>query len=300
MTDPHLLATSTSHAAASPHPNPSPLATARSFLFVPADRPDRLLKALASAADFVIADLEDAVAPERKAAARADLSSAWEALAPASRARLLVRVNGWGHPDHEADLAAVGRHARAGLAGVMIPKSEDGRRLAEAASACPGLPLIALVESAQAFAGLDAIAAAPQVVRLAFGHLDLQADLGMQAGADQTELLPARWAVAAASRRAGLAPPIDGVTPDIADPAQLGADVRRALRLGFTAKLCIHPAQIAAAHAALAPSPAECTWAQRVLDAAEASGGAAVQVDGRMVDAPVIRLATQLLARARD
>lgn len=276
------------------------LAAARSFLFVPADRPDRLAKALASGADFAIADLEDAVAPDRKDAARTALAGAWGGLPPDARARLLVRINATGSPAHAADLACLSALASGGLAGAIVPKAEDPQALGDIARACPGLPLIALVETAQAFAVLDAVARAPQVVRLAFGHLDLQADVGLRAGADQAELAPARWAVAAASRRAGLAAPIDGVTPDIADTAQLDADVRRSLRMGFSAKLCIHPAQVAAAHHALAPSAEECDWARRVLAAAEASAGGAVQVDGRMVDAPVLRLASQVLARARD
>ncbi len=279
---------------------PSRVAAARSFLFVPADRPDRLAKALAGAADMVIADLEDALGPGAKDAGRAALAAAWAQLGPDQRARLMVRINPPPGPLHEADMACVAAMAREGLAALMLPKAENAAAVAAVAAACPGLALVPLIESAQAFGALDAIASAPQVVRLAFGHLDLQADLGKQAGADQAELTPARWAVALASRRANLAQPVDGVTTDLAATDRLVQDVQRGLRLGFSAKLCIHPSQVAVVHATLSPSPAEQEWAQRVLAATEAAGGGVVQLDGRMVDAPVIRLATQILARTRS
>ncbi len=279
---------------------PSRVAAARSFLFVPADRPDRLAKALAGAADMVIADLEDALGPGAKDAGRAALVTAWAQLGPDQRARLMVRINPPPGPLHEADMACVAAMAREGLAALMLPKAENAAAVAAVAAACPGLALVPLIESAQAFGALDAIAGAPQVVRLAFGHLDLQADLGMQAGADQAELTPARWAVALASRRANLAQPVDGVTTDLAATDRLVQDVQRGLRLGFSARLCIHPSQVAVVHATLSPAPAEQEWAQRVLAATQAAGGGVVQLDGRMVDAPVIRLATQILARTRS
>jgi len=273
-------------------------ATARSFLFVPADRPDRLAKALAGEADMVIADLEDALGQGAKDAGRAALATAWAQLGPQQRARLVVRINAAPGPLHEADMTLAAAMAREGLAALMLPKAEGRDAIAAAAAACPGLPLIPLIESAEAFGALDAIARAPQVVRLAFGHLDLQADLAMQAGDDQAELTPARWAVVVASRRAGLAQPADGVTTDLAATGPLVQDVQRALRLGFGAKLCIHPTQVAVVHATLSPTPAQQEWAQRVLAATQAAGGGVVQLDGRMVDAPVIRLATQILARS--
>jgi len=275
-----------------------PLARARSFLFVPADRPERLAKALAAGADAVIVDLEDAVAPPAKAAAREALREGFAALPPAQRARLLLRVNAAATDWHADDLALAAALSREGLGGLMLPKAEGAMALAHAAEACPGLPLVPLVESGEAFRALDATARAPQVLRLGLGHLDLMADLAMEASDGQEALAPARWALVLASRCAGLAAPIDGVTAAIDDAAMLARDTRRALGFGFGAKLCIHPRQVAGVHAAMAPSAAQLDWSARVLAAAAQSGGSAVMVDGKMVDAPVIRLAQQLRARA--
>ena len=168
------------------------LACARSFLFVPADRPERYAKALASGADAVIIDLEDAVAPAARAAARAALRTAWPALAAADRARLLVRINAEGTPWHADDVALVAALVRQGLAGVVLAKAERASTLAALAAACPGAALLPLVESAEGAAALDALAGAPQVLRLVLGHLDLQLDMGMACGPDQAELAPLR------------------------------------------------------------------------------------------------------------
>lgn len=279
------------HGALAAHP----LAWARSLLFVPADRPERYAKALASGAHAVLIDLEDAVAPAQRDAARAALQRAWEGLAPAERGRVAVRINGTGTPWHEADAALVHALVASGLGGIVMPKAERAAPLAALAAACPGVALLPLIESAEGAARLDEIAAAPQVLRLAFGHIDLQADMGMACGADEAELAPLRWAIALASRRAGLASPVDGVTTATGDAALLAADTARARRFGFGAKLCIHPAQVAGVHAAYAPSAEQRAWAQRVLAAAQAAQGGVCVVEGRMVDAPVIALAQQTL-----
>lgn len=273
------------------------LATARSFLFVPANRPERYAKALASGADAVIIDLEDAVAPAGRDAARALLRGAWAGIATADRARVLVRINADGSLWHAGDLALMGALAQEGLAGVVLPKAECAQALVAIAAACPGVATVPLVESAEGVAALDTMARAPQVLRLALGHIDLQVDLGMACGPDQAELVPLRWAMVLASRRAGLVAPVDGVSTATGDSETLAHDTARSRRFGFGAKLCIHPAQIAGVHAALAPSAAECTWAQQVLAAAEAAAGGVCVVDGRMVDAPVIAMARQTLQR---
>lgn len=277
-------------------PSAPRLASARSFLFVPADRPERLFKALGSGADAVVVDLEDAVAPTSKDAARAALANAWRDVPMPARARLLVRTNPRGSAPHEADTVLAAALARDGLGGLMVPKAHADALVALART-CPGVPLLPLIETGDAFHELDAIARAPGVLRLCLGHLDLQSDLGMRCGEDEAELAPARWALVLASRRARLAPPVDGVTTALSDPERLAADTRRALRAGFGAKLCIHPAQVPLVHDAMRPTPDESAWARRVLSAAQAANGAAVQVDGRMVDAPVIQLARRLAAR---
>ena len=274
------------------------LALARTFLFVPADRPERHARALATGAGGVIVDLEDAVSPDRKVAAREQLRASVAALPAVERARLLVRINSYGTPWHDDDRALVGELAAESLiAGVMLPKAEraaDLHRLA-ADIGTKGV-LVPLIESAAGLEAAAELAAAPQVLRLAFGNLDFQADLGLACDASEAELVPVRLALVLASRRSGLAAPIDGVTPDWRDAERLRADTARARRGGFGAKLCIHPDQVALVHAALGPSDDELAWAHRVLDATQAAGGGVVSLDGRMVDAPVVRLAERLLA----
>ena len=274
------------------------LAAARTFLFVPADRPERFAKALASGADVVIVDLEDAVAPTARPAARAALLAAWPAWPVAARVRTVVRVNAEGTPSHADDVALVRALAADGLGGVMLAKAERAAPLVALREACPDAGLIALIESGAGLDALDAVAQASNVVRLALGHIDLQVDLGISCGPDEAEVAPARWAMVRASRRAGLAAPVDGVTTETREMAIVESAAAKSLRYGFGAKLCIHPAQVAAVHAAFMPGADELALARRVVQAAEASGGGSCAVDGRMVDAPVIAMARRTLARA--
>ncbi|NVM91572.1 CoA ester lyase [Variovorax sp. SG517] len=275
-----------------------PLSLARAFLFVPADRPERHARALATGAGGVIVDLEDAVAPERKVQAREQLAASFAALPAEDRRRLLVRINAAGTPWHDDDCAQVGALAAQGLiAGIVLPKAERAADLSRLATAAgPSAVLVPLIESAAGLTAVDELATSPQVLRLAFGNLDFQADLGLACDADEVELVPVRLALLLASRRAGLAAPIDGVTPDWRDAARLAADTARARRGGFGAKLCIHPDQVAPVHAGLGPTAQELAWARRVVEAIQAAGGGVVSLDGRMVDAPVVRLAKRLLA----
>ena len=261
---------------------------ARSWLFVPGSRPERFDKALAAGAGVVIVDLEDAVAPTDKNRAR-DAVAAW--LQP--RHAVVLRINSADSPWFVADLALCDRP---GVAAVMLPKAEHVATLAAVAQA-GGKALLPLVESAAGIAALDALAAAPGVQRLTFGSIDLQADLGMR-DATEDELLCFRTAIVLASRRAGIGAPIDGVTTAIDDGARLQADVQRARRLGFHGKLCIHPKQVAAVNALFAPTIDEVAWARRVLDAAAAAGGAAIAINGKMIDRPVLLRAHAILREA--
>jgi citrate lyase subunit beta/citryl-CoA lyase len=270
----------------------SPLALARSFLFVPGNRPERFAKALASGADAVIIDLEDAVPLDAKLAARDALLAAWPDFDAAQRARLLVRVNPFGTPWHQADLAAVANLT--GLGAVMLPKAETPQHIAHAAQTS-GLPVLPLIESAEGLGQMDLMARTPGVLRLVLGHIDLQADLGLSCGPDEAELAPVRLALVVASRRAGLPSPVDGVTTATTNAEVLAQDAQRSRRFGMGAKLCIHPAQVDGVHQALAPTEAECDWARRVLAAEVAAGGGAFSVDGKMVDPPVLLLARRIL-----
>ncbi len=247
------------------------LATIRAPLFVPANRPERFAKAAASGGDAVILDLEDAVAPEAKEAARAALTTDFTDLP------VLVRINAHGTPWHEEDVEAV---AALAVAAVIVPKAENGASLSAIATAV-GRPVIALIETARGLAEARAIAAAAGVERIAFGSIDFCADLAM---AHLREiLLPVRFELVLASRLAGIAAPIDGVTVQLGDPEICRDDAAHARALGMSGKLCIHPGQIEPVKRAFAPDEAEIAWARRVL----AAGGGAVSVDGAMVDEPV-------------
>ncbi|AOW13891.1 citryl-CoA lyase [Hydrogenophaga crassostreae] len=277
------------------------LATACCFLFVPANRPERLGKALACGDGAVIVDLEDAVAPADKITARMQWVQAFASVGESDRARLLVRINAAGTPWHEDDLAMVRQITAQGLGGVAVPKAESAAQLAHVLAhmvmAAEARVLVPLIESARGMGALDELANCPGVLRLALGHLDLQADMGMRCDVDEAELQSARFALVAASRRADLASPVDGVTVAIGDTARLQADTARSRRFGFGAKLCIHPAQLATIAAVFAPTQDELEWAQRVMAAQARAAGAAFSLDGRMVDAPVVLLAQQTLAR---
>ncbi|MFM8665391.1 MAG: HpcH/HpaI aldolase/citrate lyase family protein, partial [Betaproteobacteria bacterium] len=250
---------------------------ARAALFVPATRADRIPKALASGADAVIVDLEDAVAPQDKDSARAalDVALAGELRASASAGAagpaLWVRVNA-GAPWSDQDLALCARHA--GLQAVVVPKAESAQQMQAAFEACGRKPLVALIETAEGYARRDEVASHPAVKRLAFGSIDFQLDLGISGEGDA--LLVFRSGLVLASRLAGLPAPLDGVTVDVANPEVVAADAAHDRALGFGGKLCIHPQQVGPVNAAFSPSPAEIAWAQRVVAACEASAGAAV------------------------
>jgi citrate lyase subunit beta / citryl-CoA lyase len=162
----------------------------------------------------------------------------------------------------------------------------------------PSAQVVPLLESLTAFDAVDLLARTPQVVRLAFGHVDFQLDLGMRCGADEAELAPVRFALVAAARRAQLPPPIDGVTTDTKDHDRLLADTQRARAFGFGGKLCIHPVQARPVNARFSPSADEVEWARRVVAGAQLHRGQPFSLDGRMVDLPVIRLAERTLRHA--
>lgn len=261
----------------------------RSYLFVPGNRPERFAKALASGADAVIVDLEDAVPPEQKDAARASVA-AWVAAARP----VVVRINAADTPWFAGDVALC-RAAGSAVAAVMVAKAEQAEALAPLVAL--RVPLLPLIESAVGFENARAIAVVPGVQRLAFGAIDFQLDLDLQAGYD--ELIYFRSQLALVSRLANVESPIDSPSVAIDDPAAVEREARAARRLGFGAKLCIHPRQIEPVHRSFSPSDAEVAWAQRVMQVAETSGGAAVALDGKMVDKPVISKAHAILAARR-
>jgi citrate lyase subunit beta/citryl-CoA lyase len=256
-------------------------------LFVPADRPDRFAKAAAAGADAVIVDLEDAVAPSARDAARANLAEALKGM----DTPIILRINAAGTEWFDADLAIA---ATLPLAAVMLAKAETSSACAHVARES-GVAVIALVETARGVAALAQIAGAS--ARMAFGSIDYAADLGM--GHTRASLMAPRSALVLAARLAHQPAPLDGVTTATKDEALIEADCRHAVEMGLTGKLIIHPAQLAPARRGFAPSEDEVAWARRVVASAQDVGGsAALQLDGAMIDAPVIARARQILARS--
>lgn len=260
----------------------------RSYLFVPGNRPERFAKACASGADVVIVDLEDAVPDDQKAFARDAVASWVSADRPVH-----VRVNGTNTAWYEADVAAI---VRPGVAGVVLPKAEGRGPLAALAARLPEpVRILPIVETAAGVWNVLEIASSPKVERLAFGALDFQVDTGIT-GEDE-ELLYARSRVVLASRVASVPAPLDGVTTRLDDADALASDIRKARRLGFGGKLCIHPKQVAAINEGFLPTEWEIAWAKGVLEAAVSPGGCAIRRDGEMIDRPVIELAKRILER---
>lgn len=250
-------------------------------LFVPANRPDRYHKAAHSGADGVIIDLEDAVAIDDKDTARAML------LAASIPVGSIVRINPVGTRWHDADVETVKKLA----VGVMLPKAESAAHIQSVRAVLGNLPIIALIESAQGLAAVREIAA--HADRLAFGYIDLSADLGCSMERDA--LVVARTEIVLASRLAGLLPALEGVTPSFDDTALVEDDARYAASMGFGGKLCIHPKQIAPTFAGFRPAQSDIEWATKILN----TGDGAVSFNGMMVDAPVRLRAQRILNAAK-
>lgn len=261
----------------------------RTLLFAPGNRPERFAKAAGSGTGLVVFDLEDAVPPEQKAAARAHVSD-WLAGGHVC----VVRINAAGTEWFDEDIQAVAGHDCV----VLVPKAEDPAALRDLAGRlAPASCLIALIETAAGVMNAASIAAVPGVQRLAFGNFDLAVQLGL-APDDRLALASARCALVLASAATGIAPPIDGVTADVHDTDLLGEDVRYARRMGFTGKLCIHPGQLAVADDALRLTGDELRWARSAVEAPLVNGVAVL--NGQMVDKPVVDRAHRILRQAEE
>jgi citrate lyase subunit beta/citryl-CoA lyase len=279
--------------------------TARSFLFVPATSGRKIDKAFASAADAVIVDLEDAVAVAEKPAARAALA----AIVAAPRALpCWVRINSMGTAFCHRDVAAA---TIAGITGIILPKAESAAGIQaidwlmsqiEGETGLPGggVGLMAIIETARGLNKVDEIAAAsPRLSRLLFGAVDLAADMAIDMDDAGGATAQARFAIARASRAAGLQAPLDTAFTDIRDLDALHATAMRARALGYSGKTCIHPTQVAVVNQVFSATAAELSWARKVVAAfeeAEAQGLAAFKLDGEMIDYPVVERARKLLA----
>ncbi|MEM2983371.1 MAG: CoA ester lyase [Candidatus Bathyarchaeia archaeon] len=280
----------------------------RTMLFVPGNRVDRVDKALSLDADAIIIDLEDSVPISEKEKAR-ELTG--DLIKRAKRKNLYVRINGLGTGYVEGDISAVANKA---LQGIVLPKAEKrediikicellNRAEKEADLEQGSIKVIPIVESALGMEMIYEIASArpsiPRVKTIAFGAADYSLDLGISLSKEGTELLYPRARMAVACRAGGLEPPID--TPwmiDIQDVDGLIADAKRAKALGFQGKLVIHPSQIKPVNEVFTPSQEEIEQSMRIMQAfeqAERTGTAAVVLDGKFIDYPVVERARRTI-----
>lgn len=283
----------------------------RSYLFAPGTSPSVMRKAMASDADAVILDLEDAVASDRKSDARREVSRMLEEIAASSSSRapaVHVRVNLLASGYDPEDLA-VAVHPT--VEAIRLPKAEspDDIRAAsvtvrdlESQRGLPGgtIGFYPTIESARGVMAAQAIAASdPRIRRLVLGQADLVADLGAHGDDALTTTVP-RALLALASRAVGIDAPVDGATTDLDDASVLTEALHRARALGFHGKSAIHPRQIPAIHATFTPSADELASAARIVRAAEAADGGATVLDGQMIDTAVVRRAKGLLGLRRE
>lgn len=267
-------------------------------LYVPADRPDRVAKALASGADCVIVDLEDAVAASHKETARAALA---EALSGDLDVPVQVRVNPRGPAWHDADLAAVSELDPA--VGVRLPKVSGPEDVAAARSVLPDREVHALIETALGVERAFQIASGG-VASVALGEADLRAELGLAAGEEgEPGLAWVRSRLVVAAAAAGLPSPQMSVYADVRDLDGLARSCARGRALGFAGRTAIHPAQLPVIRDAFAPTEAELARAQEIIDrvgAAEADGaGTVVLEDGTFLDVAMVRAARRMLTGAQ-
>lgn len=275
----------------------------RSLLFVPGDRAVELLpKALGAGPDAVILDLEDALRPEQRDDARLTVAAAIS-VAPVGSVPIFVRVQPVGTRGFEADLATV---AKLPGIGVVLPKCAGPDAIQHVvgfwrAATTHRLSLLPIVETARGIlAAVDIAAADEAVCGLAFGAEDFAAEAGVRRTAAGSEILVARsWVVLAATAAGRWA--VDTPSLDLQRLDTVGRDARRAASLGFAGKLAVHPVQIAQIHAAFAPSASAVRDARRIVEKAAklaASGRGVGEIDGRMVDEPILRAARRVLERS--
>ncbi|MFF9636021.1 HpcH/HpaI aldolase/citrate lyase family protein [Streptomyces bacillaris] len=260
------------------------------WLYVPGDRPETVAKALGCGADVVIVDLEDAVAPDRKAYARAATAEllADPVTASPDAVPVHVRVHG------EDDIRAL--TGLPGLSGLRLPKITHAVSVHHVAAVAPGVPLYPLLESALAVEHAYSIATAHHDVRgIALGEADLRADLGVR---EDFGLDFARSRLVVAARAAALPPPAQSVFPDVRDLDGLWASCVRGRGLGLLGRAAIHPRQLEVIERAFRPTAREVEEAEEIIAASEVDAGALALPDGRFVDAAVVASARRTLAIA--
>lgn len=271
--------------------------TARSYLYVPGDRPEKLAKARTRGADALIVDLEDAVAAADKEAARETVVE-WLRDRPADPTEIWVRVNSGSLLADDVRAIA----SAPGVDGLYLPKvsSPSDLEVLDAMLGDVEMPVVALVETAAGVLDARAIASAPRVARLALGEADLGAELGLDASPDEREWLSMRMHVVLASSAAGIEPPVASVSTDFSDLDAFRTTTDAFRRMGFGARSAIHPAQVAVINEVFTPGPDEVAHAQGLVDAFDAAGRKAFAgPDGKMVDEAIVRSARLVLTRAQ-
>lgn len=269
----------------------------KTWLFVPATRIDRIEKAFASGADAVIVDLEDAVAQEDKAQAREALKTYYDDQNNKHTYQpIWLRINQAGSEEFFKDTVLC--QEMPNLAGVLLAKAERAEDI-ESIHQLTGLPVIALIESAIGLYQIDSMAKAAGLAAFSYGFLDLCNDLRVQVGTPSADLIvnQIRYQFIVVSKVHKLAPPIDTIYPDFHDEAGLRARVQLWSQMGMSGMLCIHPKQVASVQQALQPTTKALEFAKRVIEEYERSGQAVFEIDGEMVDAPVIERCRQLLSQ---
>ncbi len=266
----------------------------RSVLYLPANRESAVAKARTLATDCVILDLEDAVAPDAKDAARAAAVAAAQAGGWGGR-ELLLRVNSLATPWSVDDFAAA---RRGGFDGVVVPKVDSAAEAAAAVAAAGGVPVWAMIETPRAVIEAPAIAATPGVVALVAGMADLAKDLRTKPDLARTPLLYSLSAIVVAARAAGVLA-FDGVFTAIHDADGFEAEARQGLMLGFDGKTLVHPSQVDPCNTVFSPSPGEIAEARGLLaawDAAVAEGKGITTFNGKMVEVLHVAEAKRVLA----
>ncbi|GGW84504.1 HpcH/HpaI aldolase/citrate lyase family protein [Streptomyces lomondensis] len=261
------------------------------WLYAPGDRPHVVAKALASGADVVVVDLEDAVAPDRKEYARAATA---ELLGDPPAVPVHVRVNALDSPWAEQDIATLAKAP--GLSGLRLPKVTSPAEITDIAHRTT-VGLYALLETALGVEQAYAVATAhPHLRGIALGEADLRADLGVRA---DTGLDWPRSRVITAARAAGLPPPAQSVHPDLRDLDGLAATCAHGRALGFLGRAAIHPRQLPVIERVYLPTEQEIEQAETIIKAAATDQGAQALPDGRFIDAAVVTAAQRTLSLAR-
>jgi citrate lyase beta subunit len=268
------------------------LIAARTLLFTPGDQPRKLHKAYVSNADAIVVDLEDAVRPTQRPAARYAVSEWVSGLTRSDQSPLLlVRCNAAGTADHRKDLDAL---ADLPLDGIVLPKFGDEDSYRASAALAP-LPVVAIVETARGMLDIMGTDSLPDNVRrLAFGAGDFSADIGVRWQKSNPATLVARCQLVWSSTAHGLRAPIDTAFPWLDDETGLAAEAREAATIGYGGKFCIHPEQLNVVMSAMSSTVSERAWARRVLNAWREDGAAgAFRLGDEMIDEAVVK-------RARD